>query len=155
MNFPKSPHRQSPHIPFIEDCQRDILWLALRTSVFPASEADFQPFFWTNGGFFLKIADSLCIVEVGRHWYSYFCCRKFKNSTDVGFFQPYLIGLSRLSPVFLVRNRRRTFFLCKAMYNKIVMRLTPLSATRCRNLKPYQEIKKTRRSSSALRFVLL
>ena len=26
------------------------------------------------------------------------------------FFQPYLIGLSRLFPFFLVRNRRRTFF---------------------------------------------
>ncbi|MBR2964572.1 MAG: transposase, partial [Lentisphaeria bacterium] len=37
-----------------------------------------------------------------------FLLRKFKNSTDVGFFQPYLIGSSQLSPVFPVRNRRRT-----------------------------------------------
>ena len=56
--------------------------------MFLAFEVDFQPFFRISCGFFLKITDSLCIVEVGRHWYSYFCCRKFKNSTDVDFFNP-------------------------------------------------------------------
>jgi len=70
---------------------------------------DFQPFFGTNGGFFLKIEDSLCIAESGRHWYSYFCCRKFKNSTDAGFFKPFSLD-SRIFPFFLSENVEEPFF---------------------------------------------